>query len=385
MHFIEKPGTSLEQMTKMTERADRQLRAIPGVRNFGSHIGRAEVADEVVGPNFTELWISIDPDVDYQETLKKIQDAMNGYAGMYCDVQTYLKERSKEVLSGSGASIVVRLFGPDTDQLRAKAEEVRAAMSAVAGVADLKVEPQVLVPQVEVRLKPEAAELYGLTAGHVRRATSTLMRGTKAGEIYEDQKRYDVVVWGVPELRRDVSALMALPIDTPLGPQVRLRDAAEVAIVPAPNEIKRELASRRIDITCNVRDRDLGSAARDVEAAVLAVPFDRGYRPEFLGEYAARQASQDKLAGLGLLALAAIVIILYTDFGSWRLTAIVTGTLPFALVGGACGVFLTGGVVSLGSLVGFVTVLGIAARNGIMLVSHYRHLEDVEGEAFGPN
>jgi Cu/Ag efflux pump CusA len=240
MHFIERPGTSIEAMSRMTVRASRELRAIPGVRNFGSHIGRAEVADEVVGPNFTELWISIDPNVDYPSTVTRIQSAMGGYPGLYSDVQTYLKERSKEVLTGASASIVVRVYGPDMAVLRGKAKEAEKVMAAVPGVVDLKVEPLVLVPQIEVKLRPEAAERFGLTAGQVRRATTTLLKGAKVGEVYEGQKRFDVIVWGVPKLRTDLAALQALPIDTPSGAQVRLGDVAELSVVPMPNEIKRE-------------------------------------------------------------------------------------------------------------------------------------------------
>jgi CzcA family heavy metal efflux pump len=383
MHFIEKPGTSIDGMTRMTLRASKELLAIPGVLNQGSHIGRAEVADEVVGPNFTELWISIDPKVDYNSTVAKIQAAMDGYAGLYCDVQTFLKERSKEVLTGTSASIVVRLFGPDMAKLRLKAKEAEKLMSEVPGVKNLKVEPQVLVPQVEVRLRPDAAERFGLTAGQVRRATTTLLKGAKVGEIYEGQKRFDVVVWGVPRFRTDLSALQSLPIDTPLGTQVRLGDVAYLSIMPMPNEIKREAASRRLDITCNVQGRDLGSVAKEIEDKVRGLEFEREYHPEFLGEYAARQESSQRLYGLGALAMLGIVLLLYVDFQSWRLTLIVMLTVPFALIGGVVGVLFTGGILSLGSLVGFVTVLGIAARNGIMMVSHYRHLEDVEGEPFG--
>ena len=383
MHFITKPGTSVEEMARVTTLASQELRAVPGVRNFGSHIGRAEVADEVYGPNFTELWISIEPDVDYPATLKNIQQAMLGYPGMFCDVQTYLKERSKEVLSGTSYSIVVRLFGPDLDVLRATAKDAEKAMSAVEGVTNLKVESQVLLPQIEVRLRTEAAERYGLTPGHVRRATTTLLRGLKVGEVYEAQKRFDVIVWGVPACRADLAALAALPIDTPAGVQVRLGEVAEVLIVPMPNEIKREAASRRLDITCNVAGRDLGAVAAEVDANVRGLDFPAGYHPEFLGEEAARRESTRRLSLLAGLALLGVVLVLYSDFGSWRLTLIVAFTLPFALVGGLIGVGLSGGVVSLGSLVGFVTVLGIAARNGIMLVSHYRHLEDEEGVPFG--
>ena len=385
MHFVEKPGTSIEAMDRVTVRASQDLRAVPGVLNFGSHIGRAEVADEPVGPNFTELWISIDPNADYKETIKKIEAVVYAYPGLYRDVLTYLRERIKEVLTGSGATIVVRLYGPDQDVLRAKAKEVESVMSQVGGVTNLKVEPQILIPQIEVRLRPDAAERFGLTSGHVRRATTTLVKGQTVGEVFDGQKKFAVVVWGVPSARADLAAVRALPVDTPAGVQVRLGDVAEVAIVPAANEIKRENASRRLDVTCNVDGRDLGSVAREIEGKVSELPFDREYHPEFLGEYAARQESARRLYGLGALALVGIVLLLFVDFGAWRPTLIVALTIPFALVGGVAAVAATGGVLSLGGVVGFVTVLGIAARNGIMLVSHFRHLETEEGVPFGPD
>lgn len=383
MHFVEKPGTSIDAMTRITAEASKELRAIPGVRNFGSHIGRAEVADEVVGPNFTELWISIDEKVDYDATVGKVQAAVDGYPGLQRDLLTYLKERIKEVLTGTSASIVVRLFGPDIAALRAQAQEVSKAMGEVPGVTDLKVEPQVLVPQLVVRLRPEHAARFGLTPGDVRRAATTMIQGRKVGEIYDEQKIVDVVVWGVPRVRTDIASLRALLIEAPGGAQVPLGDVADVEIVPAPNEIKREGASRRLDISCNVKDRDLGAVARAVERKVRSLPFERGYHPEFLGEYAARSASQRQLLGLATFSLLAILLLLYMDFRSVRVTALVFLSLPFALIGGVGGAYLGGGNLSLGSLIGFVTVLGIAGRNGIMLVSHYRHLEEQEGMAFG--
>jgi CzcA family heavy metal efflux pump len=384
MHFVEKPGTSIDAMTRVTAQASKELRQIPGVRNFGSHIGRAEVADEVVGPNFTELWISIDDKVDYDSTVAKVQTAVDGYPGLQRDLLTYLKERIKEVLSGTSATIVVRLFGPDIATLREKAAEVSKTMGGIEGVADLKVEPQVLVPQIIVRLRPDQTARFGLTPGDVRRAARTIVQGTKVGEVYEAQKIVDVVVWGKPERRSDLDAIRRLPIEAPTGARVPLGDVADVEIVPAPNEIKREGASRRIDISCNVKKRDLGVVAREVEAKVRALPFDRGYHPEFLGEYAARAASQRQILGLSFLSFAGILLLLYVDFRSLRLMLLVFLTLPFALIGGVLGAFLGGGNLSLGSLVGFVTVLGIAGRNGIMLVSHYRHLEEEEGMPFGP-
>ena len=383
MHWVEKPGTSLEAMRRITEKVSKDLRQIPGVRNFGSHIGRAEVADEVVGPNFTELWISVDPKMDHAATMAKIQVLIDSYPGLYRDVLTYLKERIKEVLTGAGATVVVRTFGPDMDVLRAKAGEISKVMGSVAGVTNLKVEPQVVVPQVEVKLKPEAAARLGLTPGDVRRAATTLVKGSKVGELYKDQKIFDVFVWGVEGVRNDVTSLGSLPVETPLGTHVPLRDVAEVSIVAAPNEIKREGASRRLDVTCNVAGRDLGSVAREIEAKVKALSFDREYHPEFLGEYAAREESRRRLMALSALSLLGVLLVIQSDFRTMRLTILVFLTLPFALIGGVFGAWWGGGVLSLGSLVGFVTVLGIAARNGIMLVSHYRHLEDEEGESFG--
>jgi CzcA family heavy metal efflux pump len=384
MHWVEKPGTSLEAMARITERVSKELRAIPGVRNFGAHIGRAEVADEVVGPNFTELWISLDPKVDYDETVAKIQAVVDGYPGLYRDLLTYLRERIKEVLTGASATLVVRIYGPDLDVLRQKAEEVKSAIAEVEGVADLKVQPQVLVPQVEVRLRPEAAARFGMTPGEVRRAASALIKGTKVGEFYEEQKVFDIAVWGEPELRSDVGAVRALPIRTPSGGLVPLRDVADVVVAPMPNQIAREAASRYAEVTCNVRGRDLGRVARDIESKVKAVTFGRGYHPEFLGEYAAQKASKNRILMLSLVSLIGIFLILQADFGSARPALLILLGLPFALVGSVVGVWLTGGVLSLGSLVGFVTVLGVAARNGIMLISHYRHLEREEGMAYGP-
>jgi CzcA family heavy metal efflux pump len=389
MHFVEKPGTSLEAMQRVTARASKDLRELkdaqgqPIVRNFGSHIGRAEVADEPVGPNFTELWISINPGDDYPGAVKRVEEVVYGFPGLYRDLLTYLRERIKEVLTGASATVVVRLYGPDQDILRAKAKEVEAAMKDVEGVANLKVEPQVNVAQIEVRMRPEAAQKYGLTAGHVRRASTTLLKGLKVGEVFDGQKKFDVMVWGTPDTRADPAAVNALPIDTPLGVQVRLGDVADVRVVPAPNEIRRENASRRLDVTCNVSGRDLGSVARDVEERVKKIPFDREYHPEFLGEYAARRESTQRLYALAVLSLIGIVLLLFADFGAWRPTLLVAATIPFALVGGVFAVLFTGSVVSLGSLVGFVTVLGIAARNGIMMVSHFRHLETEEGMPFG--
>lgn len=383
MHWVGKPGTSIEAMERTTIRVSRELRAVPGVRNFGAHIGRAEVADEVVGPNFAELWISLDEHVDYDASVSKIQAVVDGYPGIFRDVLTYLRERIKEVLSGAGATIVVRIFGPDIAELRAAAERVKAAIAPVDGVVDLEVEQQALVPQIQISPRAADLALFGLTPGEVRRQAQTLIAGEKVGEIYRDQKSFDVAVWSEPALRGDLHKVADLLIETSAGAPVRLANVADVRIVPALNTIKRENGVRRLDVTMNVLGADLGRVAREVEAAIAQVQFAPGYFPQVLGEYAALRESRQRLALLGALCLAGIVLLVWMEFRSIRVTALVVASLPFAIVGGVAAVALTGGLLSLGSLVGFVTVVGISARNGIMLLSHYNHLRSVEGEAFG--
>ena len=213
---------------------------------------------------------------------------------------TYLKERIKEVLTGAGATIVVRIFGPDMDVLRAKAQEVDKVMEASTGVTNLKVEPQVLVPQLDVRLRPEAAARLGLTAGDVRRAATTLVKGTKVGELYREQKIFDVFVWGTEEVRNDVSKLSTPADRDPAGDARaarRRRPTSRSCRRPTRSSARGPRGGSTSPATS--RGRDLGSVAREIEEKVKALDFDREYHPEFLGEYAAREESQQPAAGPG--------------------------------------------------------------------------------------
>jgi CzcA family heavy metal efflux pump len=384
MHWLTKPGTSLPEMMRITTQASVELRDIPGVRNFGAHIGRALAADEVVGIDFGENWISIDPAADYDTTLAKVQEAVDGYPGLYRDVQTYLKERIKEVLTGTSETIVVRIFGPDLEVLHAKAAEVKHAMEGIDGIIDLHEEHQEDIPHMEIEVDLARAQEYGLTPGEVRRAAAAYVNGIEVGDIFRDGKVIDVRVRGTPETRHSVTSIRELLINTPSGGHVRLADVADVRIVPTPNAIRREAVSRRLDVSANVRGRDLGSVAREVEQRIQALDFPREYHPVVLGEYTERQAAERRLLLLAIVAAIGIFLLLQASFGSWRLTTLSFLTLPSALVGGMLAAYTSDGIISLGSLVGFLTVLGIAARNGIMLISHYQHLEQVEGEPFGP-
>jgi CzcA family heavy metal efflux pump len=384
MHWLTKPGTSHPEMYRITVQSSKELRSIPGVRNFGAHIGRALVADEPVGMHFTENWVSVDPKVDYDSTLAAIQETVAGYPGIYRDVQTYLKERIREVLTGGSEAIIVRLYGEDLTVLRKTAEEVEGAMKGIKGLVDLHVQLQTTIPHVEVKVDMAAAERYGVTPGEVLRSANQIMTGHEVSDIHRDGWVYDVQVWSIPEARQNLTNIREMLIDTPKGGKVQLASLASVSVKPTPNMIQRENGHRRIDVQANVRGRDLGSVVADVEARLAGVQFPLGYHAKLLGEWAERQEAQKRLLWLSIAAAIGILFLLETSFKSWRLGILSFLTLPSALVGGALAAYFTSGIISLGSLVGFLTILGIAARNGIMMINHFQHLERFEGEPFGP-
>jgi CzcA family heavy metal efflux pump len=384
MHWITYPGTSHPEEQRIVVQGSRELRSVPGVRNFGSHIGQAFLGEEIAGVNFGENWISVDPKADYDKTVAALQQAVAGYPGVYTDVQTYLNERIKEVLTGTSEAIVVRIYGPDLEVLRAKAEEVEKVLGEIPGIVEHHADFEVDVPQMDVQVDLTAAKRYGLKPGDVRRAAATLVAGEEVADIFRAGKAYDVQVWSTPKTRQSVSDVRDLLIDTPGGGHVRLGDVAKVRVKPTPNVVERDNNSRRIDVGANVRGRDLGSVAREVERRLASVQFPRGYDAQVLGEYQERQAAQRRLLVFAVGAALGIFLLLQACFGSFRLAAFSLLTLPMALVGGVLAAWIGGGVISLGSLVGFFTVMGIAARNGILLINHYQHLERYEGETFGP-
>jgi CzcA family heavy metal efflux pump len=384
MHWLTEPATSATEEKRISIRACRDLREIPGVRNCGSHIGQALLSDEIYGVYFGENWISVSEDVDYDETLDAVHRTVEGYPGLYRDVQTYLRERIKEVLTGTSESIVVRIFGPDLSILREKADEIAERIAEVDGVIDAHPDFAEDLPHVEVELDLAAARRLGLKPGDVRRQSSTLLASEEVSDIFYGGKAYDVHVWSIPSARNSLSDVETLPIDTPSGGQVRLGEVADVRVAPTPNHIERELQSRRIDVGANVEGRDLASVVDEVEDRVDGIEFPREYHAEVLGESTELNAAQDRLLVFGIAAAIAIFLLLHAAFGSLRLATLTFLLLPMALVGGVLAVWLGDGVLSLGSLVGFLTVFGIAARNGILMVSHFQHLERYEGEPFGP-
>ncbi|TFD71290.1 efflux RND transporter permease subunit [Cryobacterium gelidum] len=382
MHWVTQPGTSVSEEYRISQRACQELLTIDGVNNCGSHIGQAFAADEVVGVHFGENWISIDPAADYDQTHAAVLEVVEGYPGIHRDVQTYLKERIREVLTGSSNAVVVRLYGDDLGLLRETADDIFEIFTAIPGAVDEHVALQVDIPQLSVRVDLDKAQQYGLKPGDVRRAAATLVAGEEVGDVYRGGKAYDVQVWSPVEIRSDVTSIRNLPIDTPSGTQIRLADVADVLLIATPNVIQREDGSRRIDIEANVEDGTLATVVASLEAGLADLDLPTGFHAEILGEYQEREQATQLLLTLAVLALAAIFLLLQAAFGSWRLATLIMLTLPIALVGGVFAAFLGGGVLSLGSIVGFLTVMGIAARNSILLINHCQHLEKQENMQF---
>ncbi|MDW4547893.1 efflux RND transporter permease subunit [Defluviimonas sp. D31] len=383
MHWVTAPGVSQPEMYRITVQGSKELRDIEGVRNFGAHIGQALYMDEVVGMHFGENWVSVDPAADYDATLDRIQEVVDGYPGLYRDVLTYLKERIREVLTGESEPIVIRIFGPDFEGIREQADRVAEAIGGVEGLVGLHVGLQKNVPQIDIRTDVAKAASYGLKPGDVRRAVSTIISGIEAGDIHTHARTYDVQVWGTPEVRASLTDIENILIDAPIGGQVALKEVADIAVTPTPNIIQHEDLSRSIEVGAHVSGRDLGSVASEVEDIVEEMEFPLGYHFEMLGEFAELQASQTRLIAVEIAVALGIFALLHASFRSVRYAAVAFAAMPAALAGGVVAAWLGGGIFSLGSLVGFITVLGIAARNNILMISHCQRLGE-EGMPFGP-
>jgi len=285
------------------------------------------------------------------------------------------------MLSGTRANIAVKVFGGDLVTLRLLGEQVRSAMSDVPGVVDLTVEQQVDIPMVRFQLDRAAIARLGLRVGQVAGAVETALAGTTVGRVFEGEAAFDLVVKFDDESRTDFERLADLPIDLPGGGRVPVGLVAAVRREQGPNLIGRENVQRRIVVSCNVAGRDLGGVVDDIRTHVAGqVQLPPGYRVEYGGQFESQQRASRQLAVLGFVVVAGIFMLLVVALGRTRDAAIVMTNLPLALIGGVAGVYVAGGVLSVASIIGFITLFGIATRNGIMLVSHIQHVIEKEGE-----
>jgi Cu/Ag efflux pump CusA len=378
-------GMSLPAMTRSTSGLIDDLKQIPGVRNAYANLGRAVLCncEHATDVNAGQVWINIDPNADYEKVVDAVEAAVTAYPGMRGQVGTYLSTRLREALTGDPDSITVRVYGNNLDVLRAKAEEIRAAIAKISGIENARVEQHVEEPAIEVKVNVDRAAGFGLKPGDVRRATSALVSGITVGSLFEDQKVFDVVVWGRPELRDNVEDVRNLLINSEDGSQIRLAEVADVRITPATSIIRRQGSARRIDVLAKVDERALGDAATDVASAVRQIAFPFEHRAEVMGEYREQRATLRSI--YSYMAAAAVLMFLLTQavLRSWSLTALSLLGIPIAVLGGLAAIAITDGTVSLGSLMGLAAVLALAVLQGVGLIAHLQHLQLNESEPFG--
>ncbi|MGH8907134.1 MAG: efflux RND transporter permease subunit [Egibacteraceae bacterium] len=377
------PGTSLPRMDAITARAVDELRSLAGVAGVGAHVGRAVTSDQIVNVNAAQIWVNLDPSADYDAAVAAIKAVADRQSEVSSDVLTYSAQRITDVLRHSGDEIVVRVYGEDRDVLRSKAVQVQGLLAGIEGVEGPRVELTADEPTLEVEVDIARARAFGLKPGDVRREAATLLGGIVVGNLFEEQKVFDVVVWGAPDLRRSESEVRALPIAAPEGGLVRLDQVADVRTVPSPSVIRHESVARYVDVSAGVAGRDVGDVVADVRSALAQVEFPLDHHAELLGGFADQQAARARVLTVALAAAIGVLLLFQAAFTSWRLAVLAFVTLPMALVGGVLATLIDGGEITLGSVAGFVAVLGIAARNSILLIKGCQRLERHEGQAFG--
>ena len=377
------PGTSHTEMNRIVAAAGTELQALEGVRGVGGHVGRAVTSDQIVGINSGQIWVSIAPDADYEVTRRAIDAVVAGYPGLERSVSTHAEARIDRIVGPQSADLTVRVFGTNLDAMRASAGHVRDALAGVDGITGAAVEPQVDEPTIDIQVDLEAAAARGLRPGDVRRAAATLISGLEVGSLFEDQKVFEVVVWGTKENRGSLTAVQDLQIETPDGALVALGDVADVRIASSPAVIRRASVQGAIDIGATISGRDVGSVLSDVSEALAAVDFPLESHAEVLGDTAARESNRVALLGTAAAAALGIFLLLQAAFGSWRLAGLVFIALPAALAGGIVVAIAIGDVGSVGAVAGLLAILGLAIRNGLLQVDHYRELQERAGAQFG--
>ncbi len=385
MHFDTKPGTSLPEMKRIVERLQQKLLQIPGhpVTQVGSHIGQALLGEEIAGPEFSEQWITVSPHANLDHAANAVRAATASFPGTFLDLTSYLHERIDETITTDTEDLVIRILGPDFGQLQQLSQQVTNKLNGTPHLVDLHPQSQGFVPQIQETVNAPVAARYGLTPGEVRRQAAIAFGSQELGELWYGGVAIGISGWTIPQVRQNLSDVENLLIDTPGGGHVRLGSVASLVINSTPSDITRVDGSNKIDVQANVAGSgNLSAATSAVQARLAQIKLPTGYHIELLGEGAVRQAAQQRLLLMGIGAAIAILFLLQAAFQSVRLATLMFVTLPVALVGGVLAAWLFVGNIDLGALVGFFAVLGIAARNGILMISHLQHLQREEGEEF---
>jgi HME family heavy-metal exporter len=382
------PGTSLDTSNRVAGMVDQKIRKIQGVTNFGRRTGRAELDEHAEGVNTSEFIISFDPNShrSREEILEELREELTQIPGIVISAEQPLQHLISHMLSGVKAQVGIKLYGDDLEILRRTADQMKVAISEVPGVKDLMVEQQTEIPQLQIKLKRHKLAEYGLTTGLVNEFIETAMNGQTVSEVLQGERKFDLVVRLDEEFRTDVNILKRLSINLPAGGKVPLENVAEIIPASGPNTINRENVRRRIIVQCNTAGRDLNSVVTDIQArlAPIQAALPTGYFVEYGGQFESQKSATRMIGFLSLLSLAGMFLALYTLFRSVNLALQVLSALPMAAIGAVGALVVTGQSLTVASMVGFISLSGIASRNGILLIAHYLHLVRYEGEQFTP-
>lgn len=385
IHMTAVPGTSLAESLRIGGRVTEQLLKLSAIRSVAQRAGRAEKADDIAGTQESEFEVDLKPlkGDEAESVLGDLRKLLTQFPGVNFTVNTFLTERVEETISGYTAAIVVNIYGNDLDVLDAKAQEVARVLNHVSGATEVRVQSAPGTPQLEIRLRPDDLALWGFEPIDVLDAIRTAYQGAEAGQIYDGNRVFNVVTILAPE-QRNIAAIGALPLRNGDGPYIRLGQVADIYQSAGRYVVLHNGARRVQTVTCNVAGRDVNSFVADARKQIAQkITLPEGSYVEFTGTAAAQAQSRHDLLVNSLIALAGIVLLLSVVMGGWRNLVLVLANLPFALIGGVLAVFAVGGSVSIGALVGFVTLFGITLRNSIMMISHYEHLIETEGMRWG--
>jgi len=378
------PGTSLEESNRIGALAETLLLQVPEIHLTGRRTGRAELDDHAEGVHSSEIDVELGASKrPKREVLQDIRTRFDQIPGTVVNIGQPISHRIDHLVSGVRAQIAIKLFGPDLPMLRRKAAEIERVAATVPGIVDLQTEKQVLIPQLHVRLNRQKAAQYGVMVGEVAEYVEMALNGKVVTQVLDGQKSFDVVLRLTDEARNNVEAIKTLPIDVDKGKLLPLGLFADIQDNRGPNIIVRENVGRRIVISANVAGRDLVSAVEDLRAQIARqVALPDGYFIVYGGQFESQASASQLIVLLGLLSLVGIFSVLFMHFKNTRVVLQIMLSIPFAFIGAVFGVYLTQGIFSIASLVGLITLTGIAARNGIMMLDHYLHLMRHEGESF---
>ncbi len=376
------PGTSLEESDKIGQMAETILLSHPAVISTARRTGRTEQDEHSMGSHAHELEVQIDlAQISKQELLSELRNNLSIVPGTAIAIGQPISHRIDHMLSGTRANIAVKIFGPDLYKLRSLAERIETEMKTIEGIVDLSKDQQTDVPQLRIKVNRDNLALFGLTAADVDEMIDIAFLGMPVSQVYEGQNRYDLVVRYSPQFRNDIEAIRNSLIDIPGGDQIPLKMITDIQVDIGPNYISRENVQRKIVVQANVAGRDLLSVVADIKSKISDnVNLPHGYYVQYGGQFESASEATRIIMLLSILSILAIFVALYLEFKNIRQSLLVMVNLPLALIGGVIALFLGNGIITIASMVGFITLFGITVRNGIIMVSHYNHLIGVEGK-----